>query len=134
MAVSATALAASDAALPTDLAALVAAFVRHGRRAQADRDELLSSARTIAAGDGNVDMPVLGCALFALAVWELAFADRAAGAALLAYADRLAFNRMLPSLDWAWATSLAQPADIGPGDPAQLREAVHAQLTSLSPR
>lgn len=114
--------------------ALVAAFVRHGRRAQSDRDELLSSARTIAAGDGNVDMPVLGCALFALAVWELAFADRAAGAALLAYADRLAFNRMLPSLDWAWATSLAQPADIGPGDPAQLREAVHAQLTSLSPR
>lgn len=113
--------------------ALVAAFVRHGRRAQSDRDELLGSTRTVAAGNGLVDVPVLGSALFALAVWELTFADRAAGAALLAYADRFAFNRMLPSLDWAWATSLAQPADIGPGDPAQLRGAVHALLAQLSP-
>lgn len=113
--------------------ALVAAFVRHGRRAQTDRDELLRRARTIAAGNGSVDIPILGSALFALAVWELTFADRAAGAALLAYADRLAFNRMLPSLDRAWAASLGQPADVGPGGPAQLREQVHALLTELSP-
>jgi hypothetical protein len=38
---------------------------------------------------------------------------------------------MLPSLDWAWATSLAQPAGIGPGQPAQLREAVRARLSTL---
>jgi predicted ATPase/tetratricopeptide (TPR) repeat protein len=113
--------------------ALVSAFVRHGRRAQTDRDELLGSARTIAAGEGFLDVPVLGCALFALAVWELTFSDHSAGAALLAYADRFAFNRMLPSLDWSWATSLAQPADIGPGEPAQLREAVHALLKRLDP-
>lgn len=113
--------------------ALVAAFVRHGQRAQTDRDELLGNARMIAAGKGFIDVPLLGSALFALAVWELTFADRSAGAALLAYADRLAFNRMLPSLDWAWATSLAQPADIGPGDPAQLHEAVSALLATLNP-
>jgi predicted ATPase/tetratricopeptide (TPR) repeat protein len=111
--------------------ALVAAFVRHGRQARADRDELLLSARTAAAGDGLGDVPVLGSALFALGVWELTFGDRAAGAQLLGYADRFAFNRMLPSLDWAWATSLAQPAGIGPGQPAQLREAVHALLSRL---
>jgi predicted ATPase/tetratricopeptide (TPR) repeat protein len=112
-------------------AALVAAFVRHGRPARADRDELLDSARTAAPGDTVVDVPVLGSALFALGVWELTFGDRAAGAELLAYADRFAFNRMLPSLDWAWATSLAQPAGIGPGQPAQLREAVRARLSTL---
>jgi predicted ATPase len=112
--------------------ALVAAFVRHGRPARADRDELMDGARTVAASATLIDVPVLGCALFALAVWELTFGDRAAGAELLAYADRFAYNRMLPSLDWAWATSLARPARIGPGQPAQLLEAVHARLTSLS--
>jgi hypothetical protein len=111
--------------------ALVAAFVRHGRPARADRDELLDSARTAAPGDTVVDVPVLGSALFALGVWELTFGDRTAGAELLAYADRFAYNRMLPSLDWAWATSLAQPARIGPGQPAQLRKAVHALLAGL---
>jgi tetratricopeptide (TPR) repeat protein len=112
--------------------ALVAAFVRHGRPARADRDELMDGARTVAASATLIDVPVLGCALFALAVWEFTFGDRAAGAELLAYADRFAYNRMLPSLDWAWATSLGEPAGIGPGQPAQLLEAVHARLTSLS--
>jgi predicted ATPase len=114
-------------------AAQVAAFVRHGRRPGSERDELLGHARAMVAGEGFVDVPVLGCGFFALAVWELAFGDRGAGAMLLAYADRFAFNRTLPSFDWSWATSLAQPAEIGPGDLDQLREEVDALLTKLSP-
>jgi predicted ATPase len=114
-------------------AAQVAAFVRYGRRPNSERDELLGHARTMLAGEGFFDVPVLGCGLFALAVWELSFGDRGAGAVLLAYADRFAFNRMMPSMDWSWATNLAQPAEIGPGDPAQLREAVGALLETLSP-
>lgn len=114
-------------------AAQVAAFVRHGRRPSSERDELLGRARAMLAGDGFFDVPVLGCGLFALAVWELRFGDRDAGAVLLAYADRFAFNRMLPSMDWAWATTLSQPAQIPTDDPAQLRELVLELLTTLSP-
>lgn len=113
-------------------AAMVAAFVRHGRPARGDRDELLGNAQAMASGGGFVDVPVLGSALFALAVWEITFGDRDAGATLLAYADRFAFNRMLPSLDWSWATSLAQPAEIAPGDPATLLEPLNALLRQLS--
>ena len=91
----------------------------------------MDGARTVAASATLIDVPVLGCALFALAVWELTFGDRTAGAELLAYADRFAYNRMLPSLDWTWARSLAEPPRIGPGQPAQLLEAVHARLTLL---
>ncbi|MBB5873709.1 putative ATPase [Allocatelliglobosispora scoriae] len=112
--------------------ALVAAFVRAGRPARQDRDELLVRAREATSGPHLADVPVLGCALFALAVWEIVFGDRGAGAALLAYADRFAFNRMLPSLDWSWAVSLAQPAGIAPGDPAELREPLNALLRSLA--
>ena len=112
-------------------AALVAAFVRHRRRAGSDRDDLIRNARAVLDQERFIDVPVLGCAVFALAVWELTFGDHATGATLLAYADRFAFNRMLPSLDWSWATSLAQPAEIGPGDPAQLRKPLYALLQEL---
>ena len=115
-------------------AAQVAAFVRYGRRPHSERAELLGHARAMLAGGGFFDAPVLGCALFALAVWELTFGDRAAGPVLLAYADRFAFNRIMPSMDWSWATTLAQPAGIPPGDPAQLREPILAVLETLSPR
>jgi tetratricopeptide (TPR) repeat protein len=80
-------------------AAMVAAFVRHGRRARSDRDDLTRIARAVLTQESFIDVPVLGCAIFALAVWELTFGDRSLGATLLAYADRFAFNRMLPSLD-----------------------------------
>jgi hypothetical protein len=50
---------------------------------------------------------------------------------LLAYADRFAFSRVLPSLDWEWATGLAQPAQIGPGGLDQLREPLHELLLRL---
>ncbi|MEV6964014.1 AAA family ATPase [Hamadaea sp. NPDC051192] len=113
-------------------AAVVAAHVRHGRPIHDGRDELLHTAQTSLAHDGFVDVPVLGCALFALGVWELTFGDRATGATLLAYAQRFAYNRMLPSFDWRWATSLAQPAEIPPGDPAQLREPLRAVLAGVS--
>jgi hypothetical protein len=53
--------------------------------------------------------------LFAVAVWDLcapsagdaaAVLDRAVR--LLALADAFAFNRMLPSLSWAWAQETAE--------------------------
>jgi predicted ATPase len=112
-------------------AAMVAAYVRHGRPARSDRDDLIRIARAVLTQGSFIDVPVLGSAVFALAVWELTFGDRSTGATLLAYADRFAYNRMLPSLDWSWATSLAQPAEIGPGHPAQLREPLHALLRTL---
>jgi hypothetical protein len=113
-------------------AALVAAFVQHGRRASGDRDDLVRNTGAALAQEAFFDVPVVGSAIFALAVWELRFGDRSVGATLLAYADRFVFNRMLPSLDWAWATSLAQPAEIGNGDPAQLREPLRALLKKLA--
>ena len=112
-------------------AGLVAAHVRHGRRVEAEHDDLLVKARTLTGGDTFVDVPILGSTLFALAVWELRWGRRPAGAALLAYADRFAFSHVLPSLDWTWATTLAEPAEIGPGGLDQLREPVHALLSQL---
>jgi tetratricopeptide (TPR) repeat protein len=113
-------------------AAFVAACARHGRRADDNRDELLRTARAALTHDGSVDVPVLGCAFFALGVWELTFGHRETGAALLAYADRFAYNRMLPSFDWCWATSLAQPAEIPSGSPAELRVPLRALLDGLA--
>jgi predicted ATPase/tetratricopeptide (TPR) repeat protein/DNA-binding SARP family transcriptional activator len=112
-------------------AGLVAAHARHARRAESERADLLAKARTLTEGDAFVDVPVLGSTLFALAVWELRFGDRGAGAALLSYAERFAFSHVLPSLDWEWATSLAEPAEIGPGGLDQLREPLHDVLTGL---
>jgi len=114
-------------------AALLAASVRAGRPAQTDRDDLLANARAITGHRDVFDVPILGCALFALAVWEVAFGSPTAGSALLAYAHRFAFNRMLPSFDWQWATSLVRPAEIPAGGPAELRESVQALLRTLQP-
>jgi predicted ATPase/tetratricopeptide (TPR) repeat protein len=114
-------------------AAVVASHARHGLRAQDQRDELLAKVRNFTARAGVADVPVLGCTFLALGIWELTFGDRDAGAALLAYADRYAFSRMLPSLDWAWATSHTPPADIPPGMPGQLYESVHEVLGALRP-
>jgi tetratricopeptide (TPR) repeat protein len=112
--------------------ARLAATVKHGRRGGGERVELAGIVRELLARNGFVDVPVLGCALFALAVWEITFGDRATGAVLVAYADGYAYNRMLPSFDWSWATSLAQPAEIGPGDPTGLRGQLRAVLERLS--
>src|SRR5262249_40936144 len=115
-------------------AALVTASVRHGQRAQAYRDEVLARAtrmtgRTDSAG--FVDVPILGCGISALAVWELVYGDRTSGERLLAYAERFAFSRMLPSFDWSWATSLGQPAHIGNRKPPELLGELHALLAQL---
>jgi predicted ATPase/tetratricopeptide (TPR) repeat protein len=115
-------------------AAVVSAFVRHDRPAEDLRTDLLGNARETLEVNGFVDVPVLGCALFALGVWEIRFGDSPSGATLLAYADRFAYSRMVPSLDWSWATSLAQPAQIPAGDPAELREPVRALLSRLRDR
>jgi len=112
-------------------AGLVAAHVRHGHRIDAEHDDLLAKARTLTGGDTFVDVPILGSTLFALAVWELRWGQRPAGAALLTYADRFVFSHVLPSLDWTWATTLAEPAEVGPGGLDQLREQVHALLSRL---
>ncbi len=112
-------------------AALLAANVRHGQRAQRTRDALLAKLRDSAFTPGVIDIPVFGCALFALGSWEASYGDEAAGAALLAFADRFAFSRLLPSFDWGWAITLVTPADIGVATPQELREPIHALLTQL---
>lgn len=122
--------------------ALIAVACRHHEQAgegvgmaSAHRDDLLG--KTIAATlsdatGGFLDIPVLGCALFGLAAWELVFGDKLIAAQLLTYADRFAFSRMFPSFDWGWATSLAQPADLPPRTQTELREDAHNLLTQLS--
>jgi hypothetical protein len=111
--------------------ALVAASVRHGQRAQTHRDDLLQKASAIASQEGFVDVPILGCVLFALAVWELVFGSHAHGERLLAYARKFAFSRMVPCFNWEWATSLGEPADLGARKAPELRPELSAFLTQL---
>jgi hypothetical protein len=79
--------------------------------------ELAATVRELlTAPDAFVDYPVVGAVVFALAMWDLCARrpgddqgeslDRAVR--LLAIADAFAFNRMLPSLSWAWAQRTAE--------------------------
>ncbi|MFT4289036.1 ATP-binding protein [Nocardioides sp.] len=112
-------------------AALLAASVRHHERAEQVRDSLIAKVARSTERDGFPDVPIFGCVLFALAVWEASYGDKEAAAVLLAYADRFAFSRLLPSFDWDWATSLVTPAEIGDADATELREPVRAVLAQL---
>ncbi|SDD06531.1 ATP-binding protein [Nocardioides lianchengensis] len=62
-----------------------------------------------------LDYPVVGSVVYALGLWELTRPEGPGehAAALIATADRFAYNRMLPSLDWAWAQQRAE--DLVPG-------------------
>ncbi|MFT4009257.1 MAG: BTAD domain-containing putative transcriptional regulator [Nocardioidaceae bacterium] len=114
-------------------AAAVAAALRHGRPgvARASRDELAARLPALLTADGFVDIPIAGAILFALGAWECVEGDSGLGARLLGFADRFSFSRMLPSLDWAWATSLVDPVHPEPRPPLELTADV---LKLLSPR
>ena len=133
-------------------AAAVAAHARHDpSRAVWLRDDLLAKAvRILDASTRHLDFPVSGAVAFALGCWELA-GDRARvddataerGVRLLALADRFAYNRVLPSLDWVPAAELAER--VRPGllaaarsgyvdEPVQdLRVAMSRLLSELEP-
>jgi hypothetical protein len=106
----------------------LAAHVRAGRheavRGARDRlrGEVLALLRSAPV---FLDYPITGAVVLALAVWELTErgrspADRERGARLLVVADLFAYNRLLPSLSWAWAEQQSEVA--GPGALARARE------------
>jgi hypothetical protein len=79
--------------------------------------------------------------VYSLAVFELAYGDASIGSALLRVGLRCGFTRMLPSIDLAWARSLAKAVDpttvealeIGPmDDSTQVRRELAKLLTHLS--
>lgn len=118
---------------------VVAAHCRAGRRDDiaADCLELQRSAAAWAAGEGFMDFPIMGCVLFALAVWRLT-GERAgweAGVRLLGFAEAFSYNRMLPSLDPAWARSLVEatglPPYVPPAARTELRQEAAAFLAQL---
>ena len=93
-------------------AGCLAAHMRFGRSDDVrdlHDDLLVKCAGVLAGSDEYVDYPIAGTTVFVLACWELLLGDRDAGARLLAYSERFSFNRMLPSIDGAWAESLADP-------------------------
>jgi predicted ATPase/tetratricopeptide (TPR) repeat protein len=88
--------------------AALTAHVRAGRTddVRADRNRLRDKLVELLGSD-DLDYPVVGCGLFALAVWELATdGSRDAGRRLLGYAVAFSFSRMLPTLDLDWAEQL----------------------------
>ena len=97
------------------LSGAVAAHARLGRSAGAGlRDDLVDKAiRSLAGSPALFDFPVAGAVAFALGLWELT-ADAPSeesvrtGVDLLGLADRFAYNRVLPSLDWAPAASVSE--------------------------
>lgn len=93
-------------------AALVATAARHGRLSavRAQRDDMLAKMTVTLAGDGFIDVPITGTALFALGMWELVSGNLDAGSRLLAFAERFSFSRMFPSFDWTGPAKLADPA------------------------
>ena len=111
-------------------AAALCAHVRTGERAAGGplRDAL--AAQALAAFDVAapfLDYPVIGSVVFALGLWELTRPEGPGpqAAPLLAAADRFAYNRMLPSLDWEWARQRAE--DLVPGALAVAADAVGAR-------
>jgi hypothetical protein len=97
------------------LSGAVAAHARLDRSAGASlRDDLVDKAIRSSAGPRTLfDFPVAGAVAFALGLWELTAHDPdeeavRAGVDLLGLADRFAYNRVLPSLDWAPAAAVAE--------------------------
>jgi predicted ATPase/tetratricopeptide (TPR) repeat protein/DNA-binding SARP family transcriptional activator len=119
--------------------AVVVAHCRVGRRDEvvADRAGLIRNAATWIAGGSFLDYPILGCVFYALAAWELTGGDPAAGVRLYGYAEAFSYNRMLPTLDPAWAESLIAATGlpayvVGTEDKTALREEARGFLAQLS--
>ena len=112
-------------------AGAVAAHARHGARSdiRAMRDDLATKGGALIGGREDLDYPVTGAVLYALAVWELTGRREAEawqrGVRLLMTAERFAYNRMLPSLSWAYAADLAEGRCPG------LAAVVRAELAAL---
>lgn len=114
-------------------AASTVASLRHGRPefARRDRDQLVTKLPSLLTSGAFVDVPIVGSILFALGVWEATEGDSGIGARLLGLADRFSFSRMLPSFDWAWATTLVEPVLPQPRPPLELTEDVLRLLGKL---
>jgi hypothetical protein len=129
-------------------AGAVSAHARHGARSDIRpmRDDLAARGLALLAGEhAFIDYPVTGAVLYSLALWELtgdASAMRWERAVhLLVLAERFSYNRMLPSLGWAYAADIAEQRCPGlmdsvraelAGTPAvELREAAHDLVAEL---
>jgi tetratricopeptide (TPR) repeat protein len=125
---------------PWLLIAESAALHAHARYAHSDADraagrELFSACRrraldALGAANPLLDLPLAGLVCLALGHWVLrrGGADPPAGVALIAAADALAYNRMIPSMSWEHSVELAETA--APGALAAARE----RLGGLGPQ
>ena len=92
-----------------------------------------------------IDYPVTGAVLYALALWELT-GDRDAmrwerAVHLLVLAERFSYNRMLPSLGWAYAAEIAEQrcpglmdsvrAELAATPAVELRETAHHVVAEM---
>ncbi|WP_244927868.1 BTAD domain-containing putative transcriptional regulator [Nocardioides sp. W7] len=108
-------------------AAALCAHLRHGQRDHAvalQHDLRERCLATLDAGAPHLDYPVIGSVVYALGLWDLTRPEGVGPHAveLLVAADRFAYNRMLPSLDWAYAAQCAE--DLVPGALAAARAAL----------
>lgn len=127
-------------------AAALSAHVRYGERGLGAglRADLLEGCRvSLTAETPYLDFPVVGSVIYALGLWELTRSEGpgSRAAALLAVAERFAYNRMLPSLDWAYAEQRAEELvpgaletardALGTGRPHELRDRVRNLVAQL---
>lgn len=108
-------------------AAALCAHIRTGERSSGAelRDSLVIGAgHALDVEAPFLDYPVAGSVVFALGLWELTREEGPGdhGVALLAAAERFAYNRMLPSLDWGYAEQRAE--ELAPGTLAAARAAL----------
>ena len=96
-------------------------------RAEQERTVLLSEATCATGGTEPIDIPILGCALFALASWEELHERQSTAATLLALANDCAFNRSLPTFNRQLTTPPASSQATN-----NLRDRIHSALTQLS--
>jgi predicted ATPase len=82
--------------------------VEHGRALFAASSARIR--RLLAAGDPRTDFPVAGIALFGLGTWSLLREETAADSdlALLALAERFAYNRAVPTMAWERIAPVAE--------------------------
>ena len=115
--------------------ACLAAHCRAGRMAdvRAERDELREKlVALLGDADEFLDYPVVGCGLFAMAIWELsAGGSREKARRLLGYAVTFSFNRMLPSLDLDWAEELLGEKAHEPRPAPEVRDEARGVLLTL---
>ncbi|WP_459986378.1 ATP-binding protein [Nocardioides sp. AN3] len=117
------------------LSASITAHCRAGRGAEVLDDRAALREQMVSLLDSEdefLDYPVVGCGLFAMAVWELTNGgSRDAAARLLGYALAFSFNRMLPSLDLDWVQGLLGEKPHEPRPAPQVRDEARELLLTL---